>query len=512
MSILEIQNISKNYDATRALNDVSLMADAGELHAIVGENGAGKSTLMRILSGAVIPDRGEIRVDNQKIEVFTPQNAYKLGIRTVYQEFSQVPHISVAENILLGKMPYWKVGWLVDWKKVYSQSREILSNLGFPDIDVKARICDLNVSQQQVVEIAKAITENPKILILDEPSAVLAEQELTQLFIIIEDLKKKGTLILYISHRLDEVFKIADNITVLKDGEKVRTLPVKATDEKSLINLMVGRPLSNLFPTRESNVGKTKLVVENLTKKSKFSGITFDLKEGEILGMFGLVGSGRTDLAKAIFGAAPPDSGTIILDGKVLNIPTPQEGVRKGIAYLTKDRKVDGLVLPCSIKSNMTYAILNEISTGVFLNLFKENEKVSRMVERMSIKPSNYNQSVRTQSGGNQQKVLLSRWLLTSSKVLILNEPTRGVDVNTKAEIYKLIVELAAERLSIIMISSELPEIIGLSDRALVLRNGEIAGEFNKEQMSEVLLLACASGVEMNLEAEKVILPEEKQK
>jgi len=458
---------------------------------------------MRVLSGAVTPDEGEVIVYGEKVMKFSPHGSFDLGIRTVYQEFSQVSHLSVAENILMGKMPYRRFRWLVDWEKAFESASEILENLGFPGIDVRTRISDLSVSQQQVVEIAKAITETPRILILDEPSAVLAETELRQLFALIERLKNRGTLILYISHRLKEVFEIADRITVLKDGEKVETLSASQTDEQGLVNLMVGRPLSKLFPEREGVVGEPVLEVKDLEKNGEFRDISFNLKAGEILGMFGLVGSGRTAIARALFGASRPDSGTVVLEGKSIWNNSPQDGVASGIAYLTRDRKVDGLVLCDSIKSNMTYSTLKSFSKGIFLDTSKERRRVSKMVEQMAIKPKDYTRLVREQSGGNQQKVLLSRWLLTESKVLILNEPTRGVDVNTKVEIYRLIMDLAAKRIPIIMISSELPEIIGLSDRALVLRNGRIVNEFPKTELNEVALLASASGVSMESEKER---------
>ncbi|MGL1892896.1 MAG: sugar ABC transporter ATP-binding protein [Spirochaetaceae bacterium] len=498
MQMLEIRGISKRYEATLALNNIHISASAGEVHAIVGENGAGKSTLMRVLSGATTPDSGELYIKGKKIDIFTPHKAFEHGIRTVYQEFSQIPNLSVAENILIGKMPYFKTKFLVDWKSAYLQSQEILNSLGFPGINVKDKISNLDVSQMQVVEIAKAITEDPEILILDEPSAVLAAPELEQLFTLIEKLKKKGTLIIYISHRFDEVFKIADKITILKDGEKVKTLPTSEIDEQGLIHLMVGRSIGDLFPVRKLNTGVPILKVENLSKEKEFNNISFELKQGEILGLFGLVGSGRTALSRSLFGASKIDSGNIILKGKKITPQSPGEAIGHGLAYLTKDRKIDGLVLCNSIKENMTFSILNKISKGIFLNKFLEAEKASSMMDSMEVKPKDYNQLVSTQSGGNQQKVLLSRWLLTNSKVLILNEPTRGVDVKTKAEIYKLIGKLAQDGLAIIMISSELPEIIGLSNRALVFRHGGIVGEFAKEQMTEVSLLGCASGILIN--------------
>ena len=500
MEILEIHEISKNFEATQALKSVSISAKSGEVHAIVGENGAGKSTLIRILSGAVSPSMGELYVKGKRIESFSPHSAFNHGIRTVYQEFSQISNLSVAENILMGKMPYLKFRFLIDWKNVYSKSHQILSNLGFPGIDVKARISDLDVSQQQVVEIAKAIIEEPEILILDEPSAVLAASELKQLFALIDVLKKNGTLVIYISHRLDEVFQIADTITVLKDGEKVKTLSASDTDEKELIHLMVGRSMGDLFPERIHCIGEPVLKVENLSRKNEFHNISFDIHEGEILGFFGLVGSGRTALSRALYGASKIDSGNILLNGERISPQSPAEAIQLGLAYLTKDRKIDGLVLCDPIRENMTFSILKKISSGTFIDRKKEEISVSHMMERMSVKPDNHAHIVNTQSGGNQQKVLLSRCLLTDSKVLILNEPTRGVDVNTKAEIYRHIAKLAEEKLSIIMISSELPEIIGLSDRALVFRNGRTTAEFLKSEMTEVSLLASASGVLLDQE------------
>ncbi|MCS7259780.1 MAG: sugar ABC transporter ATP-binding protein [Anaerolineae bacterium] len=492
---LLMQGISKSYDGTQALRGVTFSADLGEVHALVGENGAGKSTLIKILSGAVRHDTGQILLEGKPVSLDSPLHAHRAGIRAVYQEFSLVPHLSVTENILLGQMPRRRFHWWVDWAAAHRQAQAILDELGFTGIDVRTPVSQLSVSYQQMVEIAKAVAGRPRILILDEPSAVLSQEELKRLFALMKQLKAASTLILYISHRLNEVFEVADRITVLKDGEIVGTVRPQDTDEGQLIRMMVGRTLGEFYPKREAKIGGEVLAVRGLSREGAFTDITFSLAHGEILGLFGLVGSGRTQVARSIFGAEPPDAGEIRLEGKLVRLRSPREALQAGIALLTEDRKRDGLVLSCSIRDNISLATLPQVTRWGFLDIGRMDARVQRQVQDLAIRPPQINRLVRQLSGGNQQKVALAKWLLTQAKVLILDEPTRGVDVATKVDIYRIMSDLADQGMGILLISSELPEILGMSDRVLVMREGRLVGEFSRAQASEERLLACAAGL-----------------
>jgi ABC-type sugar transport system ATPase subunit len=492
---LQMCGINKSFDGTQALREVDFSALAGEVHAISGENGAGKSTLVKILSGALQRDAGEILLAGKPAELGTPIRARRLGIYAVYQEFSLVPHLSVAENILMGQMPSARVRGWVDWAKAHRRAEEILRSIGFVGIDVRKLVRQLSVSHQQMVEIAKAVAERPRILILDEPSAVLSQEELNRLFALVRQLKKEGTLVLYISHRLDEVFEIADRITVLKDGQLVGTVKPQEADQNQLIKMMVGRTLGEIFPTRKLPLDEVALDVKGLTRAGSFSDISFSLRRGEVLGMFGLVGSGRTQVARCIFGAEPFDTGEVRLDGKPIRPRSPREAVREGIALLTEDRKRDGLVLICTIRDNASMASFESLSRWGVIDRRAQEAKVQQKVQELDIRPPLLDRLARQLSGGNQQKLVLAKWLMTQARVLILDEPTRGVDVATKVEIYQLISDLAADGMSILLISSELPEILGMSDRALVMREGRLVGEFTRAQASEERLLASAAGV-----------------
>ncbi len=492
---LQMRGISKSFDGTRALRKVDFSAARGEVHAIVGENGAGKTTLIKILAGALRPDSGEILLAGKPVELNTPHDAFNLGIRTVYQELSLIPHLTITENILLGQMPVSRLNWWVDWAEAHRRAQEILQEIGFTGIDVRMTVSRLSVSRQQMVEIAKAVAEKPSILILDEPSAVLSQEELKLLFTLIQKLKQESALIIYISHRLDEVFQVADRITVLRDGEVMGTVNTRETDQGQLIRMMVGRTLNEFYPSRNMLVGDEVLAVRNLSRAGEFENVTFSLARGEILGLFGLVGSGRTQLARAIFGADPYTSGEILLEGAPFRPRSPRDAVSAGIALVTEDRKRDGLVLTCSIRDNISLASLPRMSQGIILDRQKQQAQVQAKVDELSIRPPAVDRLVRTLSGGNQQKVVLAKWLLSEAKVLILDEPTRGVDVATKVEIYHIIADLADRGVGILLISSELPEILGTCDRALVMREGRLVGEFTRAEATEEKLLAAAAGV-----------------
>ena len=492
---LVMRGIRKNYDGTQALKGVDFSARLGEVHAIVGENGAGKSTLMKVLSGALQKDGGEILLDGSPVVIRSPFDAHQLGIRAVYQEFSLVRHLSITENILLGQMPTRRLKWLVDWKTAHAQAAQKLAEIGFTGLNVHSQVARLSVSQQQMVEIAKAAVTQPRIWILDEPSAVLSQEELTRLFELIRQRSQAGTLILYISHRLEEVFEIADRITVLKDGEFIGTVKPAEADQNRLIKMMVGRDLGELFPKRQPRLGEEALAVKDFGRAGSFQNVSFSLRQGEIVGMFGLVGSGRTQVARCIFGADQPSAGEVRLAGRAVRLRTPNQAVKAGIAFLTEDRKRDGLVMSCSIRDNASLATMDQVSYLGLLNVRKRDARVDEKVKELSIHPTRIGRLVRQLSGGNQQKVILAKWLLSQARVLILDEPTRGVDVATKAEIYRLINDLAQGGVAILLISSELPEILGMSDRALVMREGALVGVFSQSEASEERLLACAAGV-----------------
>ncbi|MEX2029943.1 MAG: sugar ABC transporter ATP-binding protein [Anaerolineales bacterium] len=493
--MLVMRGIHKSFDGTQALRGVDFSAERQEVHAIVGENGAGKSTLVKILAGAIPRDAGEILLDGVAADARSPLAAHRLGIRAVYQEFSLVSHLTVAENILLGQMPSSRVPGAVDWGKAYRRADEILESIGFVAIDVRKVVRHMSVFHQQVVEIAKAVAVRPRILILDEPSAVASQEELDRLFALVRLLQQEGTLILYISHRLDEVFEIADRITVLKDGQRVGTVRPQEADQGQLIRMMVGRSLGEIFPSRQPSLDEVALEVKNLARAGSFSDISFSLHRGEVLGMSGLVGSGRTQVARCIFGADPFDTGEVHLGGKPIHPRSPREAVRFGIALLTEDRKRDGLVMHWTIRDNVSMASYDKLSRWGVINRSAQATQVQQKVHELDIRPPLLERLARHLSGGNQQKLVLAKWLMTQATVLILDEPTRGVDVATKVEIYQLISDLAARGIGILLISSELPEILGLSDRALVMREGRIVGEFIRAEASEERLLAAAAGV-----------------
>jgi ribose transport system ATP-binding protein len=492
---LVMRGIRKSFDGTQALKGVDFSARRGEVHGIVGENGAGKSTLMKILAGALQRDAGEILLDGQPSVLRSPFSAHRLGIRAVYQEFSLVRHLTITENILLGQMPTGRGKWLIDWKRAHRLAEEKLAEIGFTGLDVRMQVSNLSVSHQQMVEIAKAAVTKPRIWILDEPSAVLSQEELKRLFELIQRLKAESALILYISHRLDEVFEVADRITVLKDGELIGTMRTQDTDENQLIKMMVGRTLGEFYPRRANKPGEELLTVTSLGRVGSFSDVTFSLRRGEILGLFGLVGSGRTQVARCVFGADRATAGEILLEGRLVRPNSPRDAVEAGVALLTEDRKRDGLVMSCSIRDNASLAIMQQVSRWGVLNTARRDELVQAKVGELAVHPAQISRLVRQLSGGNQQKVVLAKWLLSQARVLMLDEPTRGVDVATKVEIYRIISDLAEGGVGVLIISSELPEILGMSDRVVVMREGLVAGEFNTAQASEESLLACAAGV-----------------
>lgn len=471
------------------LHGVDLILRKGTVHALMGENGAGKSTLMKVLAGIHKCDAGTVTVKGKSVDIQSPKHSQALGIAMIHQELSPVPEMTVAENIYLGREPGGRL--FVDYAAMYRQTEELLESLKV-HISPKEKVGSLKVADQQLVEIAKAISLNAEIIIMDEPTSAITDKEVDNLFSIIRDLKDQGKGIIYISHKMDEIFQISDDITVLRDGQYVNTWKAEEIDNNILIKNMVGRELTEIFPKSEVPISDTILEVRNFTLGNKFQDISFKVKRGEIYGIAGLVGAGRTELMHALFGLDRPDKGEIIFDGKPLNIRKPKDAIREGIAYVTEDRKQEGLVLEMSVGQNISLASMKELSRGLFINEREENSLVKDEIERLRIRLHSPRQLVKSLSGGNQQKVVLSKWMIKNPKLLILDEPTRGIDVGAKSEIYKLMCEYAARGNAIIMISSEMPEVMGMADRMLVLSNGKVGGELNRSEFAQESIMQMA--------------------
>ena len=490
-TLLELKRITKQFSGVKALKGVSLSLKKGTVHALMGENGAGKSTLMKIISGIYSPDEGEIHIRGEKVVISSPVKALEYGITMIHQELTPVPEMTVAENIFLGREPS-RFG-LVDFKEMHNRTLELFKSIGI-QIDPKTKMKDLKVSDIQLVEIAKALSFDADVIIMDEPTSAITDREVEQLFKVIADLKEKGKGIIYISHKMNEIFKISDEITVMRDGEYISTKAAKDTSNKELISMMVGRELTDIFPKLNLEPGEVILEVSNLSKEGEFHDINFQIKRGEIIGVAGLMGSGRTEVMQTIFGMTKPDSGEIKFDGQKVNIQNPMHAIRLGIAFVTEDRKKQGLNLPSSISHNITISSLDEVSTSGFINANKEKQIVDEYIEKLRIKTSNRDKWVQYLSGGNQQKVVLAKWLMTKPKILILDEPTRGIDVGAKFEIYKLMHQLATDGYTIIMVSSELPEILGMSHRILVFHERKLAGELMGKEATQELIMELATG------------------
>src|SRR3954470_1483108 len=476
-AVLGLEGVAKSFPGVRALDGVRFDVRAGEVHALLGENGAGKSTLIKIMSGVHEPDAGTLLLDGRPMRFARPQDAQRAGVATIYQELLLFPELSVAENIFLGHAPRGRLGG-VDWGAMRARAREILASLDIHGLDVDRTVGALSVGNRQRVEIAKALSQNARVLIMDEPTAALTEADVERLFAIVRLLKARGVGVVYISHRLVEIFDLADRGTVLRDGRYVGTREVGEVREDELITMMVGRTLDTLFPKSEAEIGPPVLEVRGLRARPQLRDIDLVLRRGEIVGLAGLVGAGRSELAQAIFGMNPPEAGEILLDGRPVRIRTPRDSVRLGIAYVPEDRGQQGLVRPMRVRENVSLAVLRRIAKAGFVDRRAEAGLARESVTRFAIRASGIEQVVGKLSGGNQQKVVLAKWLATRPRVLIMDEPTRGIDVGAKAEIHRLMSRLAAEGLAILMISSELPEILGMSDRVLVMRQGRLVAEF----------------------------------
>lgn len=487
--MLALEDVGKSFPGVRALDSVSFDVRPGEVHALLGENGAGKSTLIKIMSGVHAPDTGRITLDGRPVRFADPQEAQRAGIATIYQELLLFPELSVAENIFMGHAPRGRFG--IDWRQMCRKAEELLASLDIHDLDPTRIVGALSVGNRQRVEIAKALSHDARVLIMDEPTAALTEHDVERLFGIVRLLRERSVGIVYISHRLEEVFVLADRVTVLRDGAHVATKSVAETDHHDLIEMMVGRRIDALFPKIAVPIGAPVVSVENLVRRPTTNGVSFDVRAGEIVGLAGLVGAGRSELAQVLFGITPAERGTIRIDDRPVTIRDPGEAKALGIAYVPEDRGQQGLVRPMTITPNVTLSVLRRVSRNGFLDFAAEDALSRESITRFRIRAHGPDQVVGELSGGNQQKIVLAKWLATEPRLLIMDEPTRGIDVGAKAEIHRLMCELAGRGLAILMISSELPEIMGMSDRILVVREGRIVADFDRDGASQQKIAAA---------------------
>lgn len=495
--VLELRNVSKRFPGVVALDDVSFDLRAGEVHVLVGENGAGKSTLVKLLSGIYQPDEGQLLLDGQPIHLASPHAAQQHGISTVHQELNLVPHLDVGRNIFLGREPIRGRGGLIDFSELYRESRRQLESLGI-EIDPRTKVRRLGVALQQMTEIAKALAANARVLILDEPTAAITAEETEQLFRIVDRLRAQGTAIVLISHHLEDVARAGDRVTVFRDGKWVVTLPVEQAPPRALIRLMVGRDLTQQYPKESFPTGPIALRVTGLSRHGVLHDVSFEVRRGEIVGLAGLVGAGRSEVARAIFGVDRIDAGTIEIDGHPVTIGNPNTAIKRRIALLPEDRKQQGLVLLLSVSDNVVLAAPDRLSAPAGMAPPAARIRAARrFIDSLRIKTPSARQRVINLSGGNQQKVVLAKWLLTEADIFIFDEPTRGIDVGAKVEVYRLMNELLAKGAAIIMISSELPEVLGMSDRILVMRGGRIVAELDRSEANqEVIMTHAAAPIE----------------
>lgn len=492
--LLVLRGIAKAFPGVQALAGVSLELWPGEVHALVGENGAGKSTLIKIAAGVYLPDAGEILFEGRPVRLHSPRDAAALGIAVIHQEPYLFPTLSVLENLFMGFQPRRRLLGLLDWPAMVRRAREVLQALGVA-LPLEVPAGELSAAQQQLLQIARALLQDARVLIMDEPTSSLSQKEVATLFEIVRRLRARGVGILYITHRLEEVFALADRVTVLRDGRLVGTFPVATVTPGTLIAHMVGRELTQLFPHTPRPPGPALLRVHGLGRRGLFEGISLEVRAGEIVGLAGLVGAGRSEVAQAIFGLLPPETGFVEVDGRRLAPRAPWEAMAAGIVYLPEDRHRQGIVAPMSVRANLTLAVLHRLARFGFVDRRAEDALVRSYQARLRIRAASLEQPIGTLSGGNQQKVIVARGLAARPRVLILDEPTRGIDVGTKAEIHRLMDELAAQGMGILMISSELPEILGMSDRILVMRAGRLVGELSRAEATQERVMALAMGV-----------------
>ncbi len=489
--ILELKNMTKRFSGVEVLHEVSFSLRSGEVHALLGENGAGKSTLVKVMTGVHQPDKGEIYLDGKRVSFVDTRESRQLGIAAIYQELSLFPDLDVAENIFVGRQPT-TTGGRIDWRKLYADAEQLLLSLGV-HLDLKQKARSLSIAQQQMVEIARAFSINARILIMDEPTSSLTLNEVADLFRLVRRLREEGAAIVFISHRLEELFELADRVTIMRDGSYVDTCSMKDVTRDDLIRLMVGRTITDLFPKQDVKPGEVMLKVENLARAGSFRDVSFELRRGEILGMAGLVGAGRTNVARAIFGVEPATAGSIQLEGREVAITSPQQAIKLGLAYVPEDRQLHGLIPAMPITSNISLPMLFKYARRGWLQDKTERKAAYDAALQMEVRANNIWQMARELSGGNQQKIVLAKWLSTKPRILILDEPTRGIDVGTKAAVHALMSKLAAEGMAILMISSELPEILGMSDRVIVMREGHMTAHFSRAEATQEKIISAAT-------------------
>jgi rhamnose transport system ATP-binding protein len=492
-SALSTEKVSKSFGGINALMDVSVHFRAGEIHALIGENGAGKSTLTKIMTGVYEPDSGRFFANGQPVNMRSPLDAQRMGIAAIYQDPLTFPDLNVAENIFMTRHPIHQSRQIA-WQSIYDQTEALLRSIG-AKFSARTQVSALNPAGRQLVEIAKAISSNATVLLMDEPTSSLSQGEVTELFSLMRRLRDNGVAIVFISHRLDEIMEVAQRVTVLRDGKVIEEAPIAGMTRDRLVQLMVGRPLSALFTKAEADVGEVVVSLNNLSQEGNFHDISFDLRAGEIVGLGGLVGAKRTEVAQAIFGIGRLDGGTITIDGKRVSIRNPGSALRHGIAYLPEDRLVQGLVQPISVSDNMALPALKSFSSHTWMSQRKVADNAHTWVDRLHIRLARVSQAVKELSGGNQQKVVLAKWLGTQPRIVLLDEPTRGIDVGTKAEVHAIIAALAGEGRAVLLISSELPELLAMSDRVIVMREGEITGRFTREQATPEKVMTAALGL-----------------
>lgn len=493
---IEMQGIYKSFSGNTVLKDAGFTLRSGEIHALMGENGAGKSTLMKILTGVYTKDEGRILVDGNEVCYRSPQEAEKAGIVFIYQELNVLYDLTVEENMFLGKEIRQGMG-ICDKKAMRAEVKRVLQSLGV-DISPTRRMDELSVGQQQMIEIAKALMVNAQVIIMDEPTAALTQSETSVLFRVVRSLKEKGVSIIYISHRMEEIFELCDRVTVLRDGAYIDTKNISDTDMNDVVRMMIGREIGERFPARSVVPGEVVFEVKGLTSPGIFRDISFRVRKGEVLGVAGLMGAGRTEIMQAIFGSIPVTDGKLYLDGKEISVRSPQQAMKYGLGFITEDRKVEGLMLEDSIMKNISIANLGRVSVHGVLNRKTEKELTEKGIEEVNIRCTGPLAEAGTLSGGNQQKVVFAKWIYTDPRVLILDEPTRGVDIGAKKEIYNIINQLAAKGVAIIMVSSELPEVLGMSDRVLVIHEGEVSGEVTREEANQENVMILATGGKIN--------------
>lgn len=490
--MIELAGITKQFGAVQALRGVDLSLYPGEVHALVGENGAGKSTLVKILAGIHRPDAGMIKIGGSVIDLHNPAQARNAGIAVIHQEPTLFPDLNVAENVFMGRHPRDRFG-RVDWKRMYQEVERLFDSLGVR-MNVYTPVQGLSVADQQMVEIAKALSFQSRVLVMDEPTAALSAHEVQTLFTIVRRLRERGVAILFVSHRLEEIFALADRVTVFRDGARVATAPITEVTTEELIRQMVGRTMETLYPKSVVEPGEVVLEVRHLTREGVFTDINFQVRRGEILGFAGLVGAGRTEIARVLFGIDRASAGEIFINGKSVQIRSPKDAMRHGIAYVPEDRHQHGLIMDFSIAKNMTLPVLRQTSLLGLVNRQRERELATAYTDQLHVRTSGIDQLVKALSGGNQQKVVLAKWLITQPTILILDEPTRGIDVGSKAEVHRIISELAGEGLAIILISSDLPEVLAMADRVLVMHEGRVAAEFSHAEADQEKVMFAATG------------------